>query len=220
MSTYVLMRILESAPSRYDLGIRLLTLGKLDKVYDRLVLNIQHGQKVLDIGCGTGALTCLAAQRGAQVTGIDINPHMLEIAQNRIERLDLTERVRFEEIGVAELGSKAPESFDIVMSGLCFSELSRNELEFTLREIKRILKPGGLILVVDEVTPKHVIKKSLNWLIKIPLLVITYLVTQTTIQPLRNFPEQIKKAGFRIENLVLNKTENLIELVAQKGEKE
>ena len=74
MSTYVLMRILESAPSRYDLGIRLLTLGKLDPVYDRLVLNIQHGQKVLDIGCGTGALTCLAAQRGAQVTGIDINP--------------------------------------------------------------------------------------------------------------------------------------------------
>ncbi|HUW96689.1 MAG TPA: class I SAM-dependent methyltransferase, partial [Anaerolineae bacterium] len=36
MSTYVLMRILESAPSRYDRGLRILTLGRLDRAYDRL----------------------------------------------------------------------------------------------------------------------------------------------------------------------------------------
>jgi demethylmenaquinone methyltransferase/2-methoxy-6-polyprenyl-1,4-benzoquinol methylase len=51
------MRILESAPRRYELGIRLLTLGRLDKAYDRLASHIERGQQVLDIGCGTGALT-------------------------------------------------------------------------------------------------------------------------------------------------------------------
>ncbi len=53
MSTYVLMRIRESAPNRYDRGIAILTLGKLGDVYDRLVSKIEHGQRVLDIGCGT-----------------------------------------------------------------------------------------------------------------------------------------------------------------------
>ena len=64
MSTYVLMRILESSPRRYDLGIRLLTLGHLDRAYDRLVGRIERGQRVLDLGCGTGALTLRAARRG------------------------------------------------------------------------------------------------------------------------------------------------------------
>ena len=66
MSTYILMKILESIPSRYDRGIYILTLGKLDKIYNRLTSYIKKGQKVLDLGCGTGALTLRAAQKGAK----------------------------------------------------------------------------------------------------------------------------------------------------------
>jgi ubiquinone/menaquinone biosynthesis C-methylase UbiE len=62
MSTYVLMKIFEVFPRRYDKGIRLLTFGKLDKVYDRLVSPIKKGDRVLDIGCGTGAISLRAAR--------------------------------------------------------------------------------------------------------------------------------------------------------------
>ena len=40
------MRLLESAPSRYDLGIRLLTLGQADRAYDRLVTHVQTGRQI------------------------------------------------------------------------------------------------------------------------------------------------------------------------------
>lgn len=216
MSTYILMKILESAPSRYDKGIRILTLGRLDRAYERLTSYIKSGHKVLDIGCGTGALTLRAAQRGAQVKGIDINSQMLEIAQKRAREANVTQNIELCEMGAAELGSEKSESYHVVMSGLCLSELTEDELIYTLKEVKRILKPGGFLLVADEVRPKSLSKRVLNWLVRVPLVIVTYLIAQTTTHPVKDLPEKIKKAGLLIESFRLNGIESFIELVGRK----
>lgn len=216
MSIYILMKILESAPSKYDQGIRILTLGKLDKVYNRLTSHVKKGQRILDLGCGTGALTLRAAQKGAKVKGIDINPQMLEIAQKQAIKKNLLKSVNLFEMGVAELESEKSNDYDVVMSGLCFSELTESELIFTLKEINRILKPSGLLLVADEVKPKSILKRILNELLRFPLVIITYLITQITIHSIENLPEKIKKNGLLIESIRLNNLENFMELVAKK----
>ncbi len=216
MSTYILMKILESAPTRYDRAIRMLTFGRLDNAYDRLTSYIGNEQRVLDLGCGTGALTLRAARRGAHVVGIDINPGMLEIARKRAQAEGLEPDIELREMGVAELDGQEPASFDVVMSGLCFSELTEEELSYALRETKRILKPGGLLLIADEVKPRTVAKRLLTWLIRLPLLVITYVFTQTTTHAVRNLPERIEQAGLRIESVTLSGMEDFIEVSAQK----
>ncbi len=209
------MKILESAPSRYDQGIYILTLGKLDKVYDRLTSHIKKGQTILDLGCGTGALTLKAAQKGAKVKGIDINAQMLEIAQKQVIKKNLLQNINLCEMGVAELETEKSDSYDMVMSGLCFSELSEDELIFTLKETKRILKPGGFLHVADEVRPKNILKRILNGIVKFPLVIITYIITQTTIHSIENLPEKIKESGLLIESVRLNNMENFIEVVAK-----
>jgi ubiquinone/menaquinone biosynthesis C-methylase UbiE len=212
------MKVLESVPERYDAGIRILTLGKLEKAYDRLASHIESGQKVLDIGCGTGALTLRAAQKGANVKGIDVNLQMLEIAQKRANEMNVIQNVEFCEMGVAELDGEKSENYDIVMSGLCFSELSEHELIYTLKEIKRILKPGGMLLIADEAKPNRLLKKIFNWLVKFPLVIITYILTQTTTKAVENLPEMTERAGFMIESLRSNKMENFVELIAKKSQ--
>ncbi|NOZ03733.1 MAG: class I SAM-dependent methyltransferase [FCB group bacterium] len=210
------MKILESAPSRYDRGIRWLTLGGLDRAYERLTTYIKTGQKVLDVGCGTGALTILVAKKGAKVKGIDINPQMLEIAGERVKKMSLQKQVKLEEKGVAELESEKEESYDAVVSGLCFSELSEDELSFALKEINRILKPGGLILVADEVKPEAGLKRYLNWILRLPLAIVTWIVTQTTTRAVRGLPDKIREAGFEIRSTRYNRMHSFLELVGQK----
>jgi ubiquinone/menaquinone biosynthesis C-methylase UbiE len=210
------MKVLESVPERYDAGIRILTLGKLEKAYDRLASHIESGQKVLDIGCGTGALTLRAAQKGANVKGIDVNLQMLEIAQKRANKMNVTQNVEFCEMGVAELDEEKSENYDIVMSGLCFSELTGYELIYTLKEAKRILKPGGMLLVADEAKPDSLLKRIFNRVVRFPLVIITYIFTQTTTKAVGNLPEMTEMAGFMIESRRSNKMGNFIELIAKK----
>jgi ubiquinone/menaquinone biosynthesis C-methylase UbiE len=212
------MKILESAPDRYDTAIHILTLGRLDKAYDRLTSYVKNGQKVLDIGCGTGALTLRAALKGANVKGIDVNPQMLEIAQQRANRTSATQNVEFCEMGVAELDSETSGSYDVVMSGLCFSELTNDELIYTLKEVKRILKPMGMMLVADEVRPNSLFKRVFNWLTRFPLVIITYILVQTTTKAVDNIQEMTEKAGFLVKSVKLNRMETFMELIGTKPE--
>jgi demethylmenaquinone methyltransferase/2-methoxy-6-polyprenyl-1,4-benzoquinol methylase len=208
--------MLESAARRYELGIRLLTLGRLDAAYDRLASHIEAGQQVLDVGCGTGALTLRAARRGAKVKGIDINAQMLRIAGQRLQEAGLTETIDLAEMGVAELDGEEAQHYDAVMSGLCLSELSKDEVAYALKEVMRVLRPGGLLLIADEVKPQGPVRKLIYSLIRAPLKAITYVITQQTTHPVPNLIEKLLETGLVIVSVRLNFLGSVGEFVSQK----
>jgi demethylmenaquinone methyltransferase/2-methoxy-6-polyprenyl-1,4-benzoquinol methylase len=214
----VFMKVLESSANRYDRGIQIITLGVIKQIYQDATDGITEGQKVLDIGCGTGSLSFLAAAKGAIVTGIDINPEMLHIAELKGKELNLSKNVTFIEMGVAQLDKFDDTGFDIVSSGLCFSELSDDERKYTMKHIIRLLSKHGKFILIEEVVPNSILKKILFWMLRIPLIILTYIFTQTTTKPLSDLDQYITENGF----VAINRLQkgNLVAIISKKQDDE
>ncbi len=217
MSSYVYMKILESQPERYDRGITLLSLGTADRARRRLVEDaVQPGMRVLEIGCGTGALTVLAARKGAEVVAFDVSGPMLAMARHRIESTGVSDRVRLEERGVSCMDAIEDASFDVVAATLVFSELSGEERAWTLRHSFRVLRRGGRLGLVDEVTPERRGERLVHGAVRIPLLLLTFALTQTTTQPVDGLPGLVSAAGFHVEKEKRTALGSLLYLLAVK----
>jgi demethylmenaquinone methyltransferase/2-methoxy-6-polyprenyl-1,4-benzoquinol methylase len=161
-------------------------------------------------------LTLRAAQRGAKVKGIDINAQMLEIAGQRVHKAGLMEAVDLVEMGVAELDGEEAQRYDAVMIGLCLSELSEDEVTYTLREVARILRPGGLLLIADEIKPQGLVKRLMHSLIRAPFAALTYVITQQTTHSSSNLSRKLMDAGLSIVSVHLSLLGSFGEFVAQK----
>lgn len=108
----------------------------------------QPGQRLLDIGCGTGMLAIYAKRTHPtlDVTGLDPDPAALRHAQRNAQRDHLTLHWHR---GFSDELSYADESFDHVTSTFMFHHLSDNERGQTLRQVHRVLKPSGTFHLVD-----------------------------------------------------------------------
>jgi ubiquinone/menaquinone biosynthesis C-methylase UbiE len=196
MSSFVWMKVLESAPERYDLGIRMLSSGRIQQAYDRIAtLAAKPGKRVLDIGCGTGGVSLACAARGAVVTGIDVDPGMLEVARRK--PVPTPGSVAFIELAAAEIEDRfEEESFDAVVSCLAMSEMLPDEQDYVLRVANARLVPGGVIVIADETMPEGVFSRLAYRLRRFPTALAAYLLTQTTTRPVRNLSPRLRAAGF------------------------
>jgi ubiquinone/menaquinone biosynthesis C-methylase UbiE len=197
----VFMKWLETSPKDYDRGIRLLTLGRIQRIKEAISADyVQPGTRVLEIGCGTGTLTRMLAQRGAIVTGIDASPRMLAEAEKRIKEANLEERATLKYMDAALIGDRFPAaSFDLIVSTLVFSELPPDDQRFVLEACRKLLTPDGRLLIADEVIPAKSMTRLLFYLVRLPLLLLTWLVTRTTTDSLREFDSMLIQAGFRTQ---------------------
>lgn len=124
---------------------------------------IRPGQHVLDLGCGTGTLTLMIKQAylNSEVTGLDGDPQVLEIARRKANRAGAL--ITFDQ-GMAYQLPYPDASFDRVLSSMVFHHLTTQDKERTLTEIYRVLKPNGELHLVDFGEPHGFYAKIVSWL--------------------------------------------------------
>lgn len=150
---------------RYDRINDLQSFGMHHRWKDRLVnlAAVRPGDRVLDVCCGTGDITERLAATGAHATGLDFTAEMLEVARSRhskIQGANPEARNAIEYVQGDALNLPfAPDSFEAVTVGFGLRNLA--EWEAGLREMHRVAKPGGRLLVLDFGRPDNALWRTL-----------------------------------------------------------
>jgi ubiquinone/menaquinone biosynthesis C-methylase UbiE len=192
-------RTLDHAASVYDFFEPILLLGKQAEYDCKIVslLDIQPSDRVLDLGCGTGVLCRMIADRldaaaGGMAVGIDAAGEMIRVARKKRENA----ACRFEAMAAEEL-SFQDASFDAVVSSLFFHHVQLDLKARALSEAHRVLKPGGKLVIAD----MHIPTTWMGWLVS---HVSRWFFMQPQIgENIRGvLPTLIKEAGFRPPEIV------------------
>ena len=151
----------------YDVLNHTLSLGT-DRGWRRKAMDAlgkYHPRHVLDVATGTGDFAILAARRlgteGLHITGADISEGMMQVGREKVRQLGLERVIRFCREDCTQL-SFDDASFDAVT--VAYGVRNFQDLDAGLREMCRVLRPGGHLLVVELASPPHFPMKQLFWL--------------------------------------------------------
>jgi demethylmenaquinone methyltransferase / 2-methoxy-6-polyprenyl-1,4-benzoquinol methylase len=147
--------LFDQIAENYDAINPIMSAGQWEKWHKTFlqIADFQPGQKVLDLACGTGDLTMLAASQVApngHVTGADFSERMLEVGRRRVAQTPHKDSILMEWGNAVDL-KYADNTFDMVTMGWAMRNVP--SIEKTLSEVYRVLKPGGKFVCMDSAKP-------------------------------------------------------------------
>jgi ubiquinone/menaquinone biosynthesis C-methylase UbiE len=154
----------------YDVGFALMTGGREQRFRARIVelAALQPGERVLDVGCGTGGLAIAAAARvgpTGRVHGVDASPEMVARGRHRAARARVSIVL---EVAPVEALPFPDRAFDVVLSSLMLHHLPEDVRRLAFAEIRRVLCPGGRLLAVDFEPPRSRVARAVTRLVLSP----------------------------------------------------
>ena len=151
-----------SIATRYDFINDIQSLG-LHRLWKERIVKMSaliEGEYALDICCGTGDLLMRLAKRSKRVVGLDMNSPMLEVALNQLKKPNANSTSLFQADALALPFNDS--SFDLVTIAYGLRNLS--DCQNGLREILRVLKPKGRLLILDFGKPSNRLIRKLYYL--------------------------------------------------------
>lgn len=147
-------QMFDAIAPKYDLLNRVLSLG-IDQQWRKAavrLLQAERPRRILDVATGTADLALQAMTLGPErVIGVDIAEEMLAIGREKIARRGLTERITLQR-GDAEHLPFDDDQFDAVL--VAFGVRNFQDLDAGLREMARVLRPGGVLVVLEFSKPR------------------------------------------------------------------
>jgi ubiquinone/menaquinone biosynthesis C-methylase UbiE len=113
------------------------------------------GQRVLDVGCGTGTDTVFLARHGVRVTAIDVSPLMIAQTKTKLTQHGLTAPVQLAVLDIGELASLQASEFDGIISSFAALNTQSTLTQFAA-DAARLLRPGGRMIL-------HLLNRSSLW---------------------------------------------------------
>ncbi len=167
--------------------------------FDALKLAPELAEKaVLEVGCGAGDFAIQLAHLGARVEAVDFSQHAIELAQRRAASQSVV-ALQFRQGDAQELPF-ADSTFDVVLSCECLEHLP--DPQKALREMSRVLKPGGhLVLTTENYSNGMILAWIVAWIRRVPFN------SGTEVQPLENFfvfwrvKEMMRNAGLAVQRM-------------------
>lgn len=158
-------RMFDSIAENYDTLNHTLSMG-IDKGWRKkglLMLKDLAPQSVLDIATGTGDLAIQAYQllNSPQITGVDISEGMMEVGRKKVAKLGLSDKIAFEKQDCMALDIP-DNSYDAAI--VAFGIRNFENLDKGIKEIHRVLKPGGRVMILELSTPQHFPMKQAYWM--------------------------------------------------------
>ena len=156
-SRYV-RRLFSTIADRYDLITVLLSFG-LDRGWKQRIVRLAAplpGQRALDLACGTGDIAFEVASCGASVVGLDITHRMLQLARLRAGGASARQAsARIPAFVTADMCALpfGDDAFDLVTTGYGLRNVP--DLDAAVREIRRVLRPGGVLVSLDFNRPSN-----------------------------------------------------------------
>jgi demethylmenaquinone methyltransferase/2-methoxy-6-polyprenyl-1,4-benzoquinol methylase len=153
-------KMFDNIANRYDLLNDLLSLG-IHKGWRKKCVRKLRALKplhILDVATGTGdfALACMKLNP-EKIIGIDISEGMLEVGRKKVSEKGLSQKIVLQQ-GNAETVNFADSSFDAIVVG--FGVRNFQNLEAGLKNLRRMLKPGGVLLVLEFSYPTNALVKA------------------------------------------------------------
>lgn len=152
--------------------------------------NIHSGQRILDFGVGTASLAILLKKTYPlpELVGVDVDPQVLRIAQQKIEKSGIFMEVEQYDGNILPF---TDQCFDRVVTCLVLHHLDPEQKRQSLREIRRVLKPSGSLHVADWGRPS-------NWLMRLAFYLVQLLdgFKNTTENVQGRLPEIFQQSGF------------------------
>lgn len=149
-------------------------------------LSLQETTQVLDLCCGAGQTTKFLLEFSQSVRGLDASPVALARAAQQVPQAQYIQ-------GLAQKIPLKDEQFDLVHTSVALHEMTATELTQILKEVYRVLKPGGVFALIDLHRPN-------NWLFWAPLATFMWLFeTETAWQLLAtDLPKELAAVGFTV----------------------
>lgn len=158
-------RMFDSIAENYDTLNHTLSMG-IDKGWRKKGINMLkkiQPKNILDIATGTGdlAIQAYSILKPESILGIDISEGMMDVGRQKVANAGLSDKIDFKKEDCLAL-TLADNSFDAAM--VAFGVRNFEDLDQGLREIYRVLKPGGELMILELSTPQHFPMKQGYWL--------------------------------------------------------